>query len=214
MRSWPGRPRSLTGCSTVRRMFGGALWNAWPFALLARHYAEGFVDWLKAAVAVSEDFIRAVRSSHAQVERVPNGTNISGCWWPRRGHRVRSRAPAGSGRASAGRRQAPNGSGIHPAGQRNLESHERRQTRRADQPSPDPLTFETRSPVYTRPAMSGSSMKVRDIPGKPSTPCPPIDTLQYPSRLLGGISPGDCRSENGVDQRSRLLDSRLRAGDR
>ena len=66
----------LDGMFNVRRMFGGALWNAWPFALLARHYAEGFVDRLKAAIAVSEDFIRAVGSSNAQIERVPNGTNI------------------------------------------------------------------------------------------------------------------------------------------
>ncbi len=66
----------LDGMFNVRRMFGGALWNAWPFALLARHYAEGFVDRLKTAIAVSEDFIRAVGSSNAQIERVPNGTNI------------------------------------------------------------------------------------------------------------------------------------------
>jgi threonine aldolase len=66
----------LDGMFNVRRMFGGALWNAWPFALLARHYAEGFVDRLKAAVGVSEDFIRSVGSSHAQIERIPKGTNI------------------------------------------------------------------------------------------------------------------------------------------
>lgn len=66
----------LDGMFNVRRMFGGALWNAWPFALLARHYAEGFVDRLKAAVAVSEDFMREVGRSHAHIERIPNGTNI------------------------------------------------------------------------------------------------------------------------------------------
>jgi threonine aldolase len=66
----------LDGMFNVRRMFGGALWNAWPFALLARHYAEGFVDRLKTAVAVSEDFIRSVAPGHAQIERIPKGTNI------------------------------------------------------------------------------------------------------------------------------------------
>jgi threonine aldolase len=66
----------LDGMFNMRRMFGGALWNAWPFALLARHYAEGFVDRLKAAITVSDDFIRAVGSSNALIERVPNGTNI------------------------------------------------------------------------------------------------------------------------------------------
>ena len=66
----------LDGMFNVRRMFGGALWNAWPFALLARHYADGFVGRLKSAITVSEDFISAVGSSNAQIERVPNGTNI------------------------------------------------------------------------------------------------------------------------------------------
>jgi threonine aldolase len=66
----------LDGMFNVRRMFGGALWNAWPFALLARHFAEGFVDRLKLAIAVSDDFIRAVDPSRGQIERIPNGTNI------------------------------------------------------------------------------------------------------------------------------------------
>ena len=34
----------LDGMFHVRRMFGGALWNAWPFAMLARRYVEGFID--------------------------------------------------------------------------------------------------------------------------------------------------------------------------
>ena len=66
----------LDGMFNVRRMFGGALWNAWPFALLARHYAEGFVDRLTSAISVSEDFVGAAGSSNAQIERVPHGTNI------------------------------------------------------------------------------------------------------------------------------------------
>ena len=50
----------LEGMFHVRRMFGGALWNAWPFALLARHYAEGFVERLTSAVAVSEEAMRGL----------------------------------------------------------------------------------------------------------------------------------------------------------
>jgi threonine aldolase len=66
----------LDGMFHVRRMFGGALWNAWPFALLARRYADGFVDRLKSAVAVSEVFIQALDTGDLRVERVPGGTNI------------------------------------------------------------------------------------------------------------------------------------------
>ncbi|MCC7547421.1 MAG: hypothetical protein IT532_06630 [Burkholderiales bacterium] len=59
----------------ARRMFGGALFNAWPFALLARHYAEGFVQRLARAVRVSEDFIAALPEA-VRVERVSGGTNV------------------------------------------------------------------------------------------------------------------------------------------
>ncbi len=59
----------------TRRMFGGALFNAWPFALLARHYAEGFVARLTRAISVSEAFIGALPAS-VRVERIANGSNI------------------------------------------------------------------------------------------------------------------------------------------
>lgn len=71
-----GPAEILDGMFHVRRMFGGALFNAWPFALLAREYADGFVDRLKSAITVSEEFINAVADSNISIERVPNGTNV------------------------------------------------------------------------------------------------------------------------------------------
>lgn len=59
----------------TRRMFGGALFNAWPFALLARHHAEGYVVRLARAIGVAEAFIDRLPSS-LRVERVSNGTNV------------------------------------------------------------------------------------------------------------------------------------------
>ena len=66
----------LDGMYHTRRMFGGALFNAWPFAILARHYASGYLDHMKNAVAVSEQFIKEVEGDGIRIERVPNGTNI------------------------------------------------------------------------------------------------------------------------------------------
>ncbi len=66
----------LEGMFHTRRMFGGALFSAWPFALLARHYAEGFIERLTSAIAVSNDFIGAIKGKSVRVERVQNGTNI------------------------------------------------------------------------------------------------------------------------------------------
>jgi threonine aldolase len=61
----------------VRRMFGGALWNAWPFAAVARHQAEGYLQRLTEAVRASERLIALLASDpRFGVERVPNGTSL------------------------------------------------------------------------------------------------------------------------------------------
>ena len=73
-----GPKRVLDGMFHVRRMFGGNLAVGWPAALVAGHYMDGFVDRLKRAVRVSEDFYRAM-AGHPKVaiERIPNGTNLT-----------------------------------------------------------------------------------------------------------------------------------------
>jgi threonine aldolase len=68
----------LDGMFHVRRMFGGNLAAGWPAAVVASHYMEGFVDRLRAAVRVSEDFYAAIgRHPSFSVERVPGGTNVA-----------------------------------------------------------------------------------------------------------------------------------------
>jgi threonine aldolase len=71
-------PRSLLAdMYHVRRMFGGALWNAWPHAAVASHYAEGYLDRLTRAVRVSEELVAALQAEPTfAVERVPNGTSL------------------------------------------------------------------------------------------------------------------------------------------
>lgn len=65
----------IDGLFHVRRMFGGALWNAWAFAAVARHYAEGFLERYGRAVRVSEDFARALRGP-LRVDRIPGGSHL------------------------------------------------------------------------------------------------------------------------------------------
>ena len=73
-----GPRQVLDGMFHVRRMFGGNLAVGWPAALVARHYMDGFVERLTAAVRVSEDFYPLVaRHPRVRVERVPNGTNLA-----------------------------------------------------------------------------------------------------------------------------------------
>lgn len=72
-----GPKAMLADMFQLRRMFGGALWNAWPYAAVARHQAEGYLERLTAAVRVSEALI-ALLSADARlgVERVPGGTSL------------------------------------------------------------------------------------------------------------------------------------------
>jgi len=66
----------LDGMVATRRMFGGALFQAWPFALLAKHYASGYLDHMKNAISVSDAFIAGIDGAGARVERIANGTNV------------------------------------------------------------------------------------------------------------------------------------------
>jgi threonine aldolase len=72
-----GPARLLDGMYHDRRMFGGGLNMAWPFAIVASHYLRGFGDRYRTAVQTAEDLIRGL-TAHDKfaVERVPSGTNI------------------------------------------------------------------------------------------------------------------------------------------
>jgi threonine aldolase len=73
-----GPKRVLDGMFHVRRMFGGNLAVGWPAALVARHYMDGFVDRLKAAVTASEDVYAALaKHPRLAITRVPKGTNVT-----------------------------------------------------------------------------------------------------------------------------------------
>ena len=71
-------PRDLIdGMYHGRRMFGGGLNHAWPFALVALHYLDGFGERYGTAVTLSEDWIRRLRQhDRFTVERIPLGTNL------------------------------------------------------------------------------------------------------------------------------------------
>ena len=61
----------------TRRMFGGGLPAAWPFASIALSYAPDFVDRYRQAIEVSEAWIDQVGDHPAfTVDRIPSGTNI------------------------------------------------------------------------------------------------------------------------------------------
>jgi len=60
----------------ARRMFGGAMRHAWPDALVAGHYADGYLERLRAAVATAEKVWTALAADpRFAVERIPDGTS-------------------------------------------------------------------------------------------------------------------------------------------
>jgi threonine aldolase len=70
-------PRSvIDGMYHGRRMFGGGLNAVWPFALVARHYLDGFGQRYASAVKIAEDVIRSLPTDAFAVERIPSGTNL------------------------------------------------------------------------------------------------------------------------------------------
>ena len=59
-------------------MFGGNLYTGWSSALVARNFMAGYVERLKGAVAISEEFFEAI-GQHPSfvVTRIANGTNVT-----------------------------------------------------------------------------------------------------------------------------------------
>lgn len=69
----------MDGLFHVRRAFGGALWAVWPFAAVARHLSDGFLERMRRGIDVSQDVLaRLAKDGRLAVERVANGTNVVG----------------------------------------------------------------------------------------------------------------------------------------
>ena len=67
----------LTDLYHTRRMFGGGLPHAWPYAAIALHYVDGFEQRLLAGVGNAERAIELLSNEgHFSFQRVPSGTNI------------------------------------------------------------------------------------------------------------------------------------------
>lgn len=72
-----GPRKLLDGMFHARRMFGGGLPEAWPFAAGALEDLPGFVARLKVAVAASEQVFKALEARGVGVRRVPRGSNVA-----------------------------------------------------------------------------------------------------------------------------------------
>ena len=70
-----GSAEFCQGLFHTRRMFGGSMPNAWPFAAVALEYLDSFpADYQKALKRVAEIFTRL--NSFYRLEKIGNGTNV------------------------------------------------------------------------------------------------------------------------------------------
>ena len=61
-----------------RRMFGGSLRQAWPYAAVALHYLDGFGERFESAAAAAETLFQALRRQpYCEVRRPEAGTNVT-----------------------------------------------------------------------------------------------------------------------------------------
>ena len=61
----------------ARKVFGGGLYQAWPYAAVALHYFEGYAERFTNAVKLSRQlFGELEKHDRFRVERIPGGTNI------------------------------------------------------------------------------------------------------------------------------------------
>jgi threonine aldolase len=61
----------------TRRMFGGGLHQAWPFAAVALHYMDGFDQRFAASKSTADAVISTLRTdANFEIEPIPNGTNV------------------------------------------------------------------------------------------------------------------------------------------
>jgi threonine aldolase len=60
-----------------RKVFGAGLYSAWPYAAVALHYLDGFIERFRKAIEAGEALL-ALLGKHPRfkVERIPSGTNI------------------------------------------------------------------------------------------------------------------------------------------
>jgi len=63
--------------SHAKKMFGGGLYHAWPYAAVALHHLDGFEQRFKGGVTTARAlFARLEPISRLRVELIPHGTNI------------------------------------------------------------------------------------------------------------------------------------------
>jgi threonine aldolase len=68
----------IEGLYHQRRMFGGGLPHAWPYAAVALYYLDGFTEQFAAAATVAGRLLAALREHPlVAVERGPAATNVA-----------------------------------------------------------------------------------------------------------------------------------------
>ena len=72
-----GSRELIEAISHDRKLFGGSLLSAWPFAAVAAHYLDGYWERSLRAVAVARELLALLaKQPRLRVESIPSGSNI------------------------------------------------------------------------------------------------------------------------------------------
>jgi threonine aldolase len=72
-----GPKKTVERVAHARKLFGGGLLQAWPYTAVALHYADGFLERFRKAVANAQALFDALQQDgRIRVEAYPQGTNI------------------------------------------------------------------------------------------------------------------------------------------
>jgi threonine aldolase len=73
-----GPRQLLDGLNHQRRMFGGGLRQAWPYAAVALHYLDGFEERCAEAAAIADALFAALaQDKRVEIGRTPASTNVT-----------------------------------------------------------------------------------------------------------------------------------------
>jgi threonine aldolase len=73
-----GPQHLLDGLYHQRRMFGGGLRQAWPYAAVALHYLDGFTERFAEAATIADELYGALaRDPRVEIVRSPASTNVT-----------------------------------------------------------------------------------------------------------------------------------------
>ncbi|HDT11212.1 MAG TPA: aminotransferase class I/II-fold pyridoxal phosphate-dependent enzyme [bacterium] len=72
-----GPQKLIESIIPLRKIFGGSMLHAWPFAAVANYFMDDFIQEQRRALKAAASFFKAIEKNEAfKIERIPNSANV------------------------------------------------------------------------------------------------------------------------------------------